>query len=91
MKQKIAIAIAALSLMTMLSACNMGGGEETSSINESRNDISSVVSGNIPNGNTDGEYDNTSGTNSNGSNTLQEDISSMISSGNNAVNSMMDK
>ena len=87
MKQKILVALAALSLMLMLSACKMGN-DETSSLNEQNNssNISSVVSGNIPENNSDGNYDNSNDS----SKTLGEDISSFISSGNNAISSMMD-
>lgn len=105
MKEKVAIALVVLSLAAMLSACDMGEGE-TASKNESLNDISSVISGNIPNNNTDGEYDNDDNNNNdnddddnnnnddndkdNDSNTLEDDISSIISSGKNVINSMVD-
>lgn len=88
MKQKIAIALAALSLMAMLSACDMGN-DETSSIN-GQNNTSSVSGGNIPEDNKDGEYDDDKD-NNDSSKTLEDDISSIVSSGNSAINSMMDK
>lgn len=82
MKQKIFAVLCALSLLTLLASCDMGA-EDTSSIN----DTSSVMSGNIPESNTDGEYDNTSSDNS--SKSIGSEINSMVSSGSSAINSMV--
>ena len=82
MKQKILAALCALSLLTLLASCDMGT-ENTSSINNT----SSAISGNIPSGNTDGEYDNTSSDNS--SKSIGSEINSMISSDSSAINSMV--
>ena len=82
MKQKIFAVLCALSLLTLLASCDMGT-EDTSSIK----DTSSVMSGNIPESNTDGEYDNTSDNDS--SKTIGSEINSMVSSGADAINSMV--
>ncbi len=82
MKQKIFAALCALSLLTLLASCDMGTGDTGST-----NNTSSVMSGNIPENNTDGEYDNTSSDNS--SKSLGSEINSMVSSGADAINSMV--
>lgn len=83
MKQKIFAALCALSLLTLLASCDMGTGDTNST-----GSTSSVVSGNIPSGNTDGEYDNNSG-NDSSSKTLGSEINSMVSSGSSAITSMV--
>ena len=84
MKQKILVALAALSLMLMFSACNMAK-ENTSSLNQQNNSSSSIISSNIPENNSNGSYEN----NNDSSETLGDDISSFISSGNDALSSML--
>lgn len=86
MKEKIAIALVVLSLGVMLSACDMGTNDT-----ESVNSTSSVSSGNIPSGNTDGNYDDDSSKNnaSNSSN-LGDKVSSFVSSEKEMIDSMVD-
>ena len=81
MKQKIFAALCALSLLTLLASCDMGT-ENTSSLNNT----SSVMSGNIPENNTDGEYDNSS---NNSSGSIGSEINSMVSSDAGAINSAL--
>lgn len=82
MKQKFFAVLCALSLLTLLASCDMGAGDTSST-----GSTSSVVSGNIPSDNTDGEYDNTSSDNS--SKSLGSEINSMVSSDTSAINSMV--
>ena len=82
MKQKIFAVLCALSILTLLASCDMSS-EDTSSTGST----SSVVSGNIPSDNADGEYDNTGSDNS--SKSLGSEINSMVSSGADAINSMV--
>ena len=81
MKQKIFAALCAISLLTLLASCDMGT-ENTSSLNNT----SSAMSGNIPENNSDGKYDNSSNYSSG---SIGSEINSMVSSDAGAINSAL--
>ena len=88
LKEKIIIALVVAIKAVAFSSCKMGGEDNSTSSTPGTNNTSSVVSGNIPSDNEDGEYDNDTSSNNN-SGSLGSDISSFVSSGEDMISSML--
>lgn len=88
MKQKIIAFLVVAAMAASFSSCKMGGEDTDTSSTPGANNTSSVVSGNIPSDNADGNYDNNTSSNNN-SGSLGSDISSFVSSGKDMISSML--
>lgn len=89
MKEKLIIALVVVAIAAAFSSCKAtGNNDDISSTPNGTNEMSSIVSDNIPNSNTDGEYDDDKDTTSNSSN-LKDDVSSFVSSGKQMIDSMI--
>lgn len=88
MKEKFIVALIVVAIAAVFSSCKDTG--VTDQNGSGTNNTSSVVSDNIPNNNTDGEYDDDDNNSDTSSRTLEDDVSSIISSGKDMISSILE-